>query len=842
MPERIRLRRLIAPALSLAAVALLACATLPPPPPPPPPTTVGAAPPQASVAVRRPAFQFTTDQAFSAASIPAYGGSHAEVYAHIDANRAQHLENLRRWVRQPSVSAQNIGIQEMAVMLRDDLRRIGFQETVIVPTSGHPGVFGYYDAGAPRTLAVYMMYDVQPVEDEGWQVGAFDGAVVEHRFGRVLMARGATNQKGPQRAFLNAVESIIATRGRLPVNLLVLAEGEEELGSPHYPEIIARYADRLRRADGVIFPFNTQSGAGDVSFPLGVKGIVYFELEARGGSHGGPTIAEIHGSNKAIVDSPVWRLAQALASLTTPDGNTILVPGYYDSIRPLTVEEQQLVNGMLPTLAVRERSMREGMGVERWIGDLSGREFVLEWLFNTTLNINGIRGGYTGPGMKTILPHRATAKVDSRLVPNQTPDDALRMIRAHLDANGFRDIELRKLSGYPPAQTSVSTPLVQAALSTYNKYGLTPSVTPRLAGSAPYYVFTDLGLPMIPVGIGHGSGAHAPNEYMVVEAREGSRVAGLPEVEKFYVDMLYALAEHAAPRGSTGAPVQGISLLGDTLRPWGIAPETRTRFETQLELAQRALARAPANRDSLVWVGRRLAYLGRVREAIDTYTYGIALHPADPWLLRHRGHRYITVREFDRAVADLERAAQLAAGRPDEVEPDGQPNERNVPIGTLKSNIDYHLALAYYLRGEYERALPIYARELANATNDDRRVSIAYWYYLALRRTGRDAEAAALLTPITHALDVVENDTYRDLLLLFKGLLPVDSLLASGAAASVADVTAAYGVGAWHLVNGRPAEADVLFRRIVAGGQWPAFGFIAAEKELARTGAAATRR
>jgi acetylornithine deacetylase/succinyl-diaminopimelate desuccinylase-like protein/tetratricopeptide (TPR) repeat protein len=821
-------------ACALVAVVVAGCAPFPP-------TVSGVVTAPAPTAVQRPRFEFTTTEAFSAADIPAYGGSHPEVYAHIEANRARHLENLRRWVRQPSVSAQNIGIQQMAEMLRDDLRRIGFQETEIVPTSGHPGVFGFYDAGASRTLAVYMMYDVQPVEDEGWQVGAFDGAVVEHRLGRVLMARGATNQKGPQRAFLNAVESIITTRGRLPVNLLLLAEGEEELGSPNYPEIIARYADRLRRADGVIFPFNTQSGAGDVSFPLGVKGIVYFELEARGGPHGGPAVAEIHGSNKAIVDSPVWRLAQALASLTSPDGNSILVPGYYDPIRPLTVEEQQLVNGMLPSLAARETAMREAMGVERWIRDLSGRELVLEWLFNTTLNINGIWGGYTGPGMKTILPHRATAKVDSRLVPNQTPDDALRMIRAHLDANGFRDVELRRLSGYPPAQTSVQTPLVQAALSTYNKYGLTPSVTPRIAGSAPYYVFTDLGLPMIPVGIGHGSGAHAPNEYMVVEAREGSRVASLPEVEKFYVDMLYALAEHAAPRGSAGAPVQGVSLLGDTLRPWAIAPETRARYEAQLVLAQGAVARAPANPDSIVWLGRRLAYLGRVREAIDTYTYGISLHPANPWLYRHRGHRYITARELDRAIADLERAAQLVAGRPDEIEPDGQPNARNTPIGTLKSNIDYHLALAYYLRGEFDRALPIYARELANATNDDRRVSIAYWYYLALRRLGRNAEAAALLTPITPELEVVENDTYRDLLLLFKGALPVDSLLASGETATVADVTAAYGVGAWHLVNGRSSEANALFRRIVAGGQWPAFGFIAAEAELARGGGLALK-
>jgi tetratricopeptide (TPR) repeat protein len=283
------------------------------------------------------------------------------------------------------------------------------------------------------------------------------------------------------------------------------------------------------------------------------------------------------------------------------------------------------------------------------------------------------------------------------------------------------------------------------------------------------------------------------------------------------------------------AGVEAISLLGDTLRSWPIAAATRARYETQLAEARAAYDRTPANADSIVWLGRRLAYLGRVREAIAVFTAGTALHPENAWLYRHRGHRYITVREFDRAAADLERAATLVAGRPDEVEPDGQPNPRNVPIGTLKSNIDYHLALVHYLRHDFERAIPIYARELASAANDDRRVSIAYWYYLALRRLGRDREAADLLQLVTGELDVIENDTYRDLLLLFKGELSEDSLVATAAEGemSVADATIAYGIGAWHLISGRSEAAYRMFHRIVAGGQWPAFGYIAAEAELA---------
>jgi acetylornithine deacetylase/succinyl-diaminopimelate desuccinylase-like protein len=486
---------------------------------------------------------FTTTERFDAGTIPPYAGRHDEVYAHIDAHRTEHLAELQRWIRQPSVSAQNIGIRQMAELLRDDLKALGFQEAELVPTSGHPGVWGYYDAGAPTTLAVYLMYDVQPVDSADWASPPFAAALLDRPQGKVLMGRGATNQKGPERAFFNALASVIAVKGKLPVNLMVVAEGEEELGSPHYPEIIAKYESRLRTAKGVVFPFNGQSPEGDVSVNLGVKGILYIEMEATGGPGGGPKQAEVHSSLKAIVDAPAWRLTQALASLTSPDGNTILVPGYSDRIRPPTLEEQRLINGMVPVWTEREPSLKEALKVDRWIGGLSGRDALTRYLFTTTLNIDGVYGGYGGTGTKTILPHRLTAKLDSRLVPNQTPEEALRLIRAHLDAKGFGDIAIRQLSGYPPAQSSVEAPLVQAGLGVYRKYGFTPGVSPRLAGSAPYYVFTDrLKLPMLAAGLGYGTGAHAPNEYMVIEPKPGSRVAGLPEVEKFYVDLLYALA------------------------------------------------------------------------------------------------------------------------------------------------------------------------------------------------------------------------------------------------------------------------------------------------------------
>ena len=493
------------------------------------------------VAAARPEFKLTTDEAYDLAAIGRYPGEHQAIYDNIDANLDEHLESIQRWLRQPSISAQNIGVQEMAEMLRADLAAIGFDETTLVPTKGHPGVWGYYDAGADTTLVVYMMYDVQPVNPEDWQSPPFAAELIDHELGQVLMARGATNQKGPERAFLNALESIIAVDGTLPVNIMIAAEGEEELGSPNYPQIVDAYEDRLKSADAVLFPFNSQTPDGKVSFILGVKGILYFEMLANGGDWGGPANAEIHGSYKAVVDSPVWQLVQALASLTSADGNTILVPDYYDGLRQPNDEESRLINAGLQKRD--DVQLQKRLGVSHWVDNKTGADAVLELLYQPTLNIDGIWGGYTGEGTKTILPHQAAAKVDSRLPPGIDPDEALAKIRAHLDAGGFADVQLRKLSGYPAAQTSIEAPAVRSAVSVFAKYAEEISVQPRIAGSAPFYQFTErLGLPMVPAGLGFGTGAHAPNEIMLIYPKEGVAASGLAQIEKSYVDFVFSLA------------------------------------------------------------------------------------------------------------------------------------------------------------------------------------------------------------------------------------------------------------------------------------------------------------
>lgn len=264
------------------------------------------------------------------------------------------------------------------------------------------------------------------------------------------------------------------------------------------------------------------------------------------------------------------------------------------------------------------------------------------------------------------------------------------------------------------------------------------------------------------------------------------------------------------------------------------APGTQTpAAEKQLADAEAALAKNPDSADALIWVGRRQAYLGRYVDAIDTFTRGIERFPADARFYRHRGHRYITTRRFANAVDDFTKAVALTRGKPDEIEPDGQPNARNIPTSTLQTNIWYHLGLAHYLMGDFEAAARAYAEDLKINPNDDNLVAVTHWAYMTARRRGRHEEAKRLLAPITKDLKVIENTAYHRLLLMYKGEIPEAELMKT-VDAGLDLVTTGYGVGNWHFYNGRVAEARAIWKRIVATDQKAAFGYIAAEAELAR--------
>ncbi|HEX2206832.1 MAG TPA: hypothetical protein VHG93_04065 [Longimicrobium sp.] len=286
------------------------------------------------------------------------------------------------------------------------------------------------------------------------------------------------------------------------------------------------------------------------------------------------------------------------------------------------------------------------------------------------------------------------------------------------------------------------------------------------------------------------------------------------------------------PPTPAGYP-EAVSLLGAPLYAVERPLERRQQLEADLAQAYSAYERDPENADAIIWLGRRVAYLGRYRDAIGIFSEGIRKHPRDARMYRHRGHRWITVREFDRAVQDLNVAARLLQGRPDEVEPDGQPNDRNIPLSTLHYNVWYHLGLAHYLRGEFNQAVYGFRNALAVSRNDDSRVAASDWLYMTLRRLGREQEAAAVLEPIQPGMEMIENDSYYRRLLMYKGVLAPESLLAqSGESTTLA--TLQYGVGNWYLYNDRPDEAEEIFWRITSAEDWAPFGYIAAEADLRR--------
>jgi tetratricopeptide (TPR) repeat protein len=281
------------------------------------------------------------------------------------------------------------------------------------------------------------------------------------------------------------------------------------------------------------------------------------------------------------------------------------------------------------------------------------------------------------------------------------------------------------------------------------------------------------------------------------------------------------------------SPIEATALLGKPLLRISFSKERQKELEDQLETAIREHEAKPDDVDAYVWVGRRIAYLGRYRDAIDWFTRGLEKFGPNAKLLRHRGHRYISVREFAKAVSDFEKAAALIAGTPDEIEPDGVPNSRNVPISSLHSNIWYHLALSHYLLGDFEKALVACEKGMQVSNNPDRLVSQTYWKYLILRRLGKHDEADKALVPIRADLDVIENHAYLRLLLVYKGEISAEEAVAK-ATSGIDEPTIGYGVGVFALINGDREQAKSIFEKVIAGPNWPAFGYIAAEAELKR--------
>jgi tetratricopeptide (TPR) repeat protein len=278
---------------------------------------------------------------------------------------------------------------------------------------------------------------------------------------------------------------------------------------------------------------------------------------------------------------------------------------------------------------------------------------------------------------------------------------------------------------------------------------------------------------------------------------------------------------------------EAFSLFGEPLNQQPPRPEVVEKQKALYDKALKAWEKKPDDADAIIWLGRRTAYLGRMRDAAAIFSMGVERHPEDPRMYRHRGHRFISLRLFDQAIEDLEKAGELIEGTKDEIEPDGTPNERNIPVSSLHFNVWYHLALAYYLVGDYESALSCYNECLEVSEIPDKLVATTHWTYMTLRLLDRKDEAEELLTPITEEMDIIENQYYHKLLLMYKGILSAETVMDEARSQGpVAVATVGYGVGNWYLYNGREEKAVEIYNEILDTGGWAGFGYIAAEADL----------
>ena len=471
-------------------------------------------------------------------------GPMAAIRKAAEAGKEASVQRLREWIALPSIAAENRNMPEGAAYMAELAKDAGFTNVEIVPTDGQPGVFGTIDVGAPRTLGIYFMYDVKQFDPAEWTSPPLEGKLVDKPgFGLSMVGRGATNQKGPEATFLAALHAIRAARAKLPVNIVLVCEGEEEIGSPHFRQIATRpnILAALRKCDGIFIPASWQDRNGNVAVNLGSKGVIELELVASGETWGRGPKGDVHSSLKAMVDSPAWRLVAALNTLVTPDGNTPAIEGWFENVRPLTDREKSLIREAAKHLD--EAQQKQMLGVQHWIDDLPYEDALIRLAQEPTVNIEGLVAGYTGPGGKTILPGRAVAKLDLRLVPNQTRAEAEKKLRTHLDKHGFGDIEMNVSGGYDPTETDENSRLIRAELATYKRLGVQANINARLAGSWPGATFTapPVSIPAGHFGIGHGSGAHAPDEYYLIDSTN-PKVAGIVDAAIGYAEFLYTLA------------------------------------------------------------------------------------------------------------------------------------------------------------------------------------------------------------------------------------------------------------------------------------------------------------
>ncbi|GAB4567442.1 MAG: M20/M25/M40 family metallo-hydrolase [Anaerolineales bacterium] len=424
-----------------------------------------------------------------------------KIDAYIDKNLNQNLDELKKYVAQPSISAQNLGLKECAQLVKEMLEKRGFQAEIMA-TDGAPVVFAERKGKVDKTILIYNHYDVQPPEPlELWDSPPFEPEIRDG----YMYGRGVSDDKGHLTARLHAIDAILAEEGELPCNIKFIIEGEEETASQHLHEFISQNLEKLK-ADACIWEFGGVDHRERPQQYLGLRGICYVELSVTALG------TDVHsGLGGSILPNAAWRLVWALNTLKSED-ERIRIPGFYDDCVAPTDRDREFME-KLPDPAEEYKTR---YGAKAFIKGLTGgMDLKIEEVFTPTCTICGLTSGYQGPGSKTVQPAFASAKVDFRLVPNQKPQDILKKLRAHLDAEGFSDVEIKFLGGEPAARTDPDHPFVKLVVETAEEvYDAKMDIVPMIGGSGPNYPFVhDLGLPVVTMGMGYpNTKAHAPNE------------------------------------------------------------------------------------------------------------------------------------------------------------------------------------------------------------------------------------------------------------------------------------------------------------------------------------------
>ena len=432
--------------------------------------------------------------------------SFSKIDQYLEDHLDQSLEELSKLCEIPSVAAQNRGLVECSALVEEMLKKRGFS-TEIIPTEGSPVVYAERNGKSDKTLIFYNHYDVQPAEPlELWDSPPFEPAIRDGH----MYARGVSDDKGHLVSRLFAIDAMLDEDGELPCNVKFIVEGEEEISSVHLPEIIKQNAEKFK-GDACVWEFGGVDHREVPQQVLGLRGICYVELSVD------LLKTDVHsGLGGTIFPNAAWRLVWALSTLKGPD-EKIRLPGYYDSVVPPSDRDIELIK-MLPDEAEEYKSR---YGVKEFLkGVEGGSDLYIQGVFEPSCTICGLTAGYQGPGSKTVLPAKASAKVDFRLVPNQTPEETLEKLRLHLDAEGFPDVEINYLGGEAPGRTDPDDPFVKIVVDSSEEiYEQKMDLYPMVGGSGPNHAFLEyLKVPIVTAGIGHPGGkAHAPNENMRID-------------------------------------------------------------------------------------------------------------------------------------------------------------------------------------------------------------------------------------------------------------------------------------------------------------------------------------